>query len=278
MEQKKIALLSCFFGKMPWYAEYFLHSCRYNSTIDFYIFSDDNSLLAKLPENVKLMPSTLEDINLLAARKLGFPVKIKSAYKLCDFKPAYGLIFADLLQSYDFWGYTDLDIIFGDIRAFFDDRLLNQYEIISCRADWLTGCFLLYKNTRKLNTLFTRSRDYKMVLSAETHYCFDETNFAHKEFSEGKTYREAKTEIESMMHVVQKMTEEKKLKVSFDHYIIEGCPGKLAWDNGKMFYRNKYEILLYHLIFFKKRYHPERVRAIPGKFKISPSRIYHRAH
>ena len=130
-----------------------------------------------------------------------------------------------------------------------------------------------------MNTLFTHSKDYRKVFSSNTHYCFDETNFAHEAFEEGKAYDEIDTEIESMMHVVKKMEGTGYIKPYFDLHIIEGIPGKLKWENGKMFYRNKYEILLYHLIRLKKRYNPQkRINQIPETFTISPTKIYHKAN
>ena len=39
---------------------------------------------------------------------------IEDAYKLTDFKPAYGEIFQDYIIQYDFWGFTDIDLIYGD--------------------------------------------------------------------------------------------------------------------------------------------------------------------
>jgi hypothetical protein len=270
-----IALLVCYSGKLQWYTAYFIHSCESNPTIDFYIITDDYTYTNPLPNNVKLIYKTLNEISLLAAQKLGFEVNIANGYKLCDFKPAYGLIFSKLLTGYDFWGHCDIDLIFGSIRDFITNDLLENHDLISVRHDWLSGCFLLYKNTDKLNTLFLHSKDYQKVLSTEKHYCFDETNFAHDEFTAGKAYYEIDTEIESMMHVVKKLEAENYIKPFFDFYIIEGLPGKLKWENGKMFYRNKYEILFYHLIYFKNRYIPKKkIDYIPDRFTISPTKIY----
>ncbi|MDB5136128.1 MAG: hypothetical protein JWP37_2731 [Mucilaginibacter sp.] len=276
-QDKSIAFIICYFGcNLPWYFDYFIHSCGYNPTIDFFIITDDTSYSKALPVNVKLIYKTLYDVNLLATEKLGFPVNIKFGYKLCDFKPAYGHIFSYLLKEYDFWGHTDLDVIFGNIREFMTDELLEAHDLISVRPDWLTGCFLLYKNVPKTNLLFTHSKDYKKVFSSDNHYCFDETNFAHDAFSEGRSYQEIDTEIESMMHVVKKMEAANYIKPFFDLFIIEGLPGKLKWKNGRMYYRGKYEILLYHMIYFKKRYMPKTSRLnIPGSFSISPANIYH---
>jgi hypothetical protein len=274
--QKSLALLICYFGELPWYFGYFVHSCKYNPTVDFFIITDCTSFNIALPQNLKLIYKSLDDIKLLATEKLGFPVTIMHGYKLCDFKPAYGFIFSDIVKDYDWWGHSDLDIIFGDIRNFITTELLSTYDLISVRPDWLPGCFLLFKNIYKINTLFTHSEDYKKVLSSAQHFCFDETNFAHDDFSEGKSYLDVHTEIESMMHVVKKLEAANYIRPYFDLHIIEGIPGKLKWANGKLFYRHKYEILLYHLIRLKKNYTPKRLPTIiPDNFTISPTKIYH---
>ena len=91
-EQMTIAVLICYFGKLPWYFNYFIHSCKYNPSIDFIIITDDTDYARKLPGNVKLLYKSLQEINKLATKRLGLNINIKAAYKLCDFKPAYGLI------------------------------------------------------------------------------------------------------------------------------------------------------------------------------------------
>ena len=276
-QDKSIALLVCYYGKLPWYFNYFVHSCKYNPTVDFYIITDDVTWVKPLPGNVKLIYKTVSEISSLASEKLGFEVNITYGYKLCDFKPAYGLIFSDILNEYDFWGHCDVDIILGNIRDFITDDLLQNYDLISVRPDWIPGCFLLYKNILKMNTLFQHSKDYKKVFISNKHYCFDETNFAHNEFKAGKSYLEINTEIESMMHVVKKLEEANYIKPFFDFFMIEGLPGKLKWENGRMIYRNKYEILLFHLMYLKDIYNPKfRANQIPDKFTISPTKIYHK--
>jgi hypothetical protein len=276
-KDKSIALLTCHIGKLPWYFDYFVHSCGYNPSVDFYIISDDRDYQQALPKNVKLIYKTLEDINLLAGAKLGLSVNIANGYKLCDFKPAYGLIFSDLVNEYDFWGHCDIDIIFGRIREFITDELLENYDLISVRHDYISGCFLLYRNIPKLNTLFLQSKDYKKVFTDTTHYCFDETNFAHEAFGEGKEYFEIETEIESMMHVVKRLEAENYIKPFFDFFVIEGLQGNLKWENGSMFYKNRFEVLFYHLIYFKRQFFPtNRIKPIPETFFISKNKIYYK--
>ncbi|MDB5016219.1 MAG: hypothetical protein JWQ84_1051 [Mucilaginibacter sp.] len=79
-----------------------------------------------------------------------------------------------------------------------------------------------------------------------------------------------------MMHDVKRLEAENVIKPFFDFFRIEGLQGHLKWEKGKMFYRNKYEILFYHLIYFKKKYLPKKTDIdIPDCFTISPAKIYH---
>ena len=48
-------------------------------------------------------------------------INLRSPYKLCDLKPAYGYIFNNLLKDFDYWGYSDLDLLFGNL-----DELLKK--------------------------------------------------------------------------------------------------------------------------------------------------------
>ena len=88
-QQKSITILTCWYGLYPWYFPYFIHSCRYNSTIDFIIITDNKELINNQPENLKIIHKTLEEIKLNTSQKLGFQLNIDSAYKLVILKPAY---------------------------------------------------------------------------------------------------------------------------------------------------------------------------------------------
>jgi len=187
-------------------------------------------------------------------KALGFEVAIESGNKLCDFKPAYGYIYSETIKNYDFWGYCDMDVIFGNIRLFMTDELLNEYDIISARHDYLTGCFALYRNNQFMFELFKQSKDYRKVFTEPRNFFFDETNFAFKEFGNGMHYSQVKTEVESMTHVVRRLQEENRLKAYFEFQILEGFAGNMLWKQGRLIYRKQYEAMLYHLVRFKRKY------------------------
>jgi len=276
MNKFSINLIICWHGDYPWYFPYFLHSCRYNQDIDFLIFTDNTDVKLNLPANVNVIPYSIQQFKEDASKMLGFEVTVESGYKLCDFRPAFGYIFYDYIKKYDFWGYCDIDVIFGNIRTFMTDELLNEYDIISARHDYLTGCFALYRNNSDIRELFKQSKDYRKVFTEPRNFFFDETNFAFPEFAKGIHYSKIKTEVESMTHVVRRLQEENKLKAYFDFQIVEGFAGNMLWNKGTLIYRKQFEAMLYHLVRFKRKYSEpiDLYRKIPDEFRIGKRKIY----
>lgn len=271
-----IAILNCWYGPYPWYFPYFIHSCSYNPSIDFITITDNQELIHKKPENVKIIYKTLDAIKSTASKKFGFKVSIAYPYKLNDFKPAYGFIFSELIDGYDFWGHSDLDIIYGNIRTFLTNEMLYAYDFISLRHDYTTGCFCLYRNNKTMNTYFMRIKHYKMILSNSKHYCFDECSFLWDELQAGKSILELPSETESFTHLMKAAELSNEIKVHFDFILMEGKTGRIMFDNGKIVYKKQFEAILYHLFWLKKVYSPDRVpQKIPKTYYISPTRIYH---
>lgn len=272
-KKKSIAIIICYIGKLPWYFDYFVHSCKYNPSIDFIIVTDDTGYSKPVSTNVGFIYKTLTEINQLAREKLELPVQITTGYKLCDFKPTYGILFSEILKGYDFWGHGDIDVIYGNIRKFITKKVLKEHDLVSVRHDYVTGHFTLFRNTKKMNELFKLSRDFQKVLISERNFCFDETNYMFEAFTLGIPYYDIPSEVESMTHLVRKLEKEKYLKAYFDFHIIEGTPGKMTWAKGKLLYRSKYEVMMFHLIKFKTVF-ASRKNFIGETFRISPTRIY----
>ncbi|NAS13007.1 DUF6625 family protein [Poritiphilus flavus] len=254
---KKIKLINCYFGSFPWYFKLFLKSCCSNPTIEFLIFSDHN-YEGVLPKNVEIIYYTLNDFIRDAEEVLDCKINIKSAYKLCDFKPAYGVIFSDYLKAFDFWGICDIDVILGRIRNFFPDELLDKYDVFSVNRDYPSGFFMLFKNETKSNMLFSKSKDYLEVFKSDKHYCFDECNFKHDLLRMGKDIFSVNCDIESMHHVLKNEQSTNAIKTSFRMLAIESLPGNLEWNNGILIYSSEYEALLYHLIDFKSNIYTKK--------------------
>lgn len=273
----KIIIVTCWYGEYPWYLPYYLNSCKYNSTIDFVIITDNDKKVVDLPDNVKIIYKNLSDIVKSTSEKLGFQINIDYPYKLCDFKPAYAFMFPDIItKDYDFWGHSDLDIIYGRIRQFLTSDFLNNYDYISLRHDYTTGCFGLYRNNEILNNYFKRSKDYRKVFANPEHYCFDECNFLWDHLIFGGDIFDIPAEIESFTHLIKQAELNKELRTHFDFILLEGFTGKITFNRGKIYFKKKYEGILFHLFWLKKRYNPDLNLNIkvPKKYRISPTKIY----
>lgn len=151
---KTIGIVIPYFGKLPPFFQLWLQTAKSNSSIDFHIFTDDDSVFSD--ENIYVHRMTWSDMQKLASKPFDFNIALAQPYKLCDFKPAFGLIFSEHLKKYDFWGYCDVsDLLLGDLRSFFTEDVLDRYE----RCQYL-GHISLYRNNERMNTLFMSQGKY----------------------------------------------------------------------------------------------------------------------
>lgn len=277
MQLNKICIITCWYGAYPWFFSYFVHSCLHNPTIDFYIITDNKEIISKKPKNIKVISKTLEQITEVASEKLKFTVKIDYPYKLNDFKPAYGFIFSDLIEKYDFWGSGDIDVIYGSLRTFLTKKLLGRYDIFSFRPEYLTGSLTIYRNTKCINELFKKSKDFKKVFSSKSYYNFDECGFLFVPLWNGIPIDEIKSKIQSMTHIVVLENKDQRIRAYFDFNIIEGDIGGITWKKGRIFYKRQFEAMYYHLLKFKEKcFSKKNPKFISNKniYYFSPTRIY----
>ena len=99
------------------------------------------------------------------------------AYKLCDLKPFYGFIHQDILRKYEFWGYGDNDLIYGNLNVLTNVNMLNSYDVITTMSERIAGHFAIFRNNEKYRLLpFKCSRWKEQLLYAE-HVGFDESDW-----------------------------------------------------------------------------------------------------
>ncbi len=172
-----IAFIIPYFGKWPIWFPAFLKSCESNPTIHWLFFTNCNIPL-KYPPNVKFFEVQMEDMATLFTDKIGTNVTIQHPVKFCDLKPTYGHVFEEYLKEFDFWGFCDIDIIWGDIRAFVSEEMLNNYDLISSRKKTISGHFTILRNN-EYNRMLYKTGDYYKELFQEIKYSwFDENTFA----------------------------------------------------------------------------------------------------
>lgn len=90
-------------------------------------------------------------------------------------RPLWGDVFKDYLERYRFWGHCDIDVFWGNIKAFINDDLLSRYDIISGDSGKICGPFTIYRNIPKINKLYTYKKDYRNIIEdIHRHYKFNE--------------------------------------------------------------------------------------------------------
>ncbi|MBL0736053.1 hypothetical protein JI750_04095 [Flavobacterium sp. GN10] len=246
-----IAILTCWYGDYPWYLPYFIKSCKYNPSIDFVIITENKTIIPNKPSNVIVVNKSFDEFKNNASFRLGFQVALDTPYKLNDFKPAYGFLFPEIISKYDFWGHADIDMVYGNIRGFMTDELLQNYDILTSREDFIMGTFCLFRNNQQMNTLFMKSRDYRYILTNEQYFSFDECNFLFEELGLGHSILDYPNNLQSMTYLAKKGNKEGSFKAFFDRLIIRGMSNKIRWDNGLIIYDDKFECLFYDMIDYK---------------------------
>jgi len=178
---KKAAIITIWFGKLPAYFPLWVRSLKANQNFDFLMYTDQIVSLSNLPGNLKIHSITFGELRHHISIKLGLKAAAEAPYKLCDFRPAFGEIFASELNNYGFWGHCDIDLMFGKLDNFITDDILLMNRKIFNR-----GHLTLFRNEPLINSLYRSSQhiDYKMIFESPEYYMFDEWHGIHKVFNE----------------------------------------------------------------------------------------------
>ena len=150
---KRCLLILPYFGYFNNYFQLFINSCEMNTSIEWLIYTDDKANI-KYPSNVHIKYCSFKEFKNKVDDKMGFHVSLDKPYKLCDIRPAYGYIFEEELQGYDYWGHCDCDLIFGDIQTVLQKLMNENWDKI-----FAVGHLSIYKNSIENNRIFMN--DYK---------------------------------------------------------------------------------------------------------------------
>lgn len=153
VKKKTIAILVPFFGQWPKWIELFVDSIRRNETIDFFFFTDCNTTIFKGIKNISYEITSFEEYVDRYKKLLGDDIQIPNAYKICDLRPFFGLVHEDIIREHDFFGWTDIDLFFGDIRSFYTNQIISENDVLSTHRTRLSGHFALLRNIEKHRTI-----------------------------------------------------------------------------------------------------------------------------
>lgn len=170
----KACLIVPYFGKLPEWFDLYLDSCRRNSQYTWLLYTDDMRNMS-YPENVIVKYISFDEFVDFIQTRFNFDICLDSPYKLCDYKPAYGYIFSEIIEGYDYWGYCDVDLIWGNIDQIFEIDEIEKFDKIGH-----LGHFSIIKNSKELVTIFENAVSinsaYQKVYTSPSNFIFDEWN------------------------------------------------------------------------------------------------------
>lgn len=170
----RIILIIPYFGNFNNFFELWLESAKKNFNIDYLIITD-NCQPDGLTQNIIWKNAEFQEIvERIEEIVQEFNPKISDAYKLCDYKPLYGKLFKKYIKEYEFWGYCDIDLVFGNFNTFFNGEILDKYDKFYNR-----GHLTFFRNNEFFENLY-QYEDFRMPVTYKeawtTNYCchFDE--------------------------------------------------------------------------------------------------------
>lgn len=268
-----ILIIIPYYGKWPSYFNLYLQGCKNNPWLNILFFTDCTIPEAS-PENVNFIPSSLRDFSKMATKILKNNIEIERAYKICDFRPCYGLIFQDYLTGYDYWGYGDIDLIYGNLSAYILPKIGEGFDVLSNRSEIMSGSLSIFRNTTAINSLFKKSDFFLKLLRSNKYEGLDET--AH----DNRTWKGANKltlPSQSFTYLIAYAQEKGLLKVSFKTTCEEflGKHDIVRFEENRLTF-NGNEISYYHYVCNKNNewFKFPDWKIVPNKFYITETGFY----
>jgi hypothetical protein len=144
--RKLAVLIMPYFGQWPEWIDIYFETCRWNREVDYLFFTDCSRPENPLPSNVSLITMSFGEFNDLYIARFPRRRRIQNTYKICDLRPAYGALFSEYLQNYDFFGWGDIDVIYGRISSYLTAEMLAA-DLISFNRRHMSGHLTLARTS-----------------------------------------------------------------------------------------------------------------------------------
>lgn len=143
-------LLVCpYFGELPPWMPQFMENIRHLKEQGYDFLIDQN----------------LEGFKKRVKDKLGIDCPIiPGTGKVSDFRAVLGVLYADEIKGYDFYGHCDFDMVFGDVSKWFPDSELAELDVWSNHGTYICGPFTLYRNIESVDNLYLKYPNWKEKL------------------------------------------------------------------------------------------------------------------
>lgn len=256
MKKSKICILMPYFGVWPFWIDLYFQSCKFNEDIDWFFFSDCGKRDI-FPNNVYYHEISFDEYKKIVSEKLKINFNPSSAYKICDIRPAFGFIHEDIIANYDFWGFGDLDLLYGDLREFYTEELLSKYDVFSNHATRISGHLSLFRNNVLTKYAYLKIKNWEALFSDKKHFAVDERAFS-------KVFLKHKNLPLKVRNFLNKLYPLNRKAFFYESYTTpNGCikwkdgtfnfPEKWFWEKGKIYNSFDHQYYPYfHFALWKK--------------------------
>lgn len=160
---KKCFVITELGNPFSWTQEYINHVQRLKKDGWYWKIFTPNSYWVPSDGNVQVIPMTAEQFADLVEKKLAVRPNMWITEKgvpsvhVTDFYMFTGRIFEDYLEDVDYWGVTNMDIVYGNLSKFLPDTELIKYDVwtddVGADGGRVNGIFSLWKNNDYINNL-----------------------------------------------------------------------------------------------------------------------------
>ena len=275
-----IAIIIPWYGKLPDYFPFFLKGLEYNIDVVDVLFFTDVPIKNNVPANFKKISLPWGDLHNRIKDVIGEEVNIKNPYKLCDFKPMYGKIVEQEIEGYKYWGYGDIDLIYGDLKRFLPFDGIENYDVLTFRENIMHGPFSLFKNDSYMRNLYSKTNKLLDIISNPNYIGFDEAGRIKPWQNGVRLYK--LIEIDNFWDwsaIVQHEADQGKLKLFERYYCIECIHSNslLVFNKGKLNIGME-EYAFFHWVYHKtlNNFHIPQWTVVPNSFFIHRTGFYKR--
>ena len=225
-----------YFGHPPQAFQLWLDSCGANGSINWMFFTDTDMSKYHVPDNVKIIFCDFDWMRQRICKSFAYPVKYSRPYDFCGFKPLIGTIFKNELEGADFWGWSDVDMLYGDLSPVVEMAKDGYDKVMP------GGHFSIIRNSPELNRFILGHQCTKQALALEIEErdrlpCYDEVDFPLKVMNDYGARQES--DIIPFVHLNPRCGHFKldgcmSTRRLLDLNDGETCPLVLTWCNGSL--------------------------------------------
>ncbi|MFO0930235.1 MAG: DUF6625 family protein [Gemmataceae bacterium] len=172
-----LIMLIPYFGRWPEWINLFIASCKANPDVRWRFYTDCGE-----PENaaanVDFVHLSFADYKARVRERLGVAFDPPAPYKLCDVRPCLGLVHEREIAGFPFFGYGDIDVVYGNLRAFYTKDVLARANVLSTHPERLSGHFAILRNAPAFRRAFERIPHYRSLLEQPDYVSLDEGHFS----------------------------------------------------------------------------------------------------